>query len=298
MKKYIGIDIGGTDIKYGLVTPKGEVVLSDKMKTPKTREGLLDAIQEIIISYGEDISGVGVSVPGIVASDGTLITAGALDTCYGMNLFEAIQQFYTGDLTIENDVNCAAYAELWAGAGRQYQHFLTVAIGTGIGGAIVINKQLYHGRHFMAGEFGFMLTQRSSFDDTREATLSLNGSIQSGIVDRYEAESGMSGLNGEEIFYFAEKGDEIAKKYIESFYESLAIGLFNLIFSFDPEAILIGGAVSQNKTFMETLNVRVEQLKNQHRDIKHIQLPPIIPCAFFNAAGIVGAAAQVMKVEV
>ena len=175
------------------------------------------------------------------------------------------------------------------------ENFISMVVGTGIGGAIVIHDRLYRGTNATAGEFGFMLAEPINGGDTRLASLSLTGSVQSGVVNRYAETTKEENLDGLAVFNKAASGDVLAVEIIEMFYARLSEGLYNLSVSFDPEAILIGGAISSDEAFIAELNKRVNAIKAGHPDMAKVKLPPIIPCYFRNDAGIVGSVYKVLE---
>lgn len=299
MKYYVGIDIGGTYIKYGLVDETGKLRDDAQILTGKKRDEIIDTVVNIVRTYQQEqeITSVGVSSPGIIRDDGYMLTGGSIMSFYGFNLKEVLKGRLGLDVKVENDANCAALAEKWQGAGKDYSSSLTVVVGTGIGGGIIINDQLFRGAHATAGEFGFMLVDTIKNDDTRLSTLSLTGSVGCGVVDKFNEVNRLdkeAQLNGIEIFKQAEQGNTAALSVIEEFYDRLAIGIFNMTTAFDPEIILIGGAISSDQVFMATLIDRIHELKNGHRDMSAVELPEIKPCHYLNKAGIIGAVYQLL----
>jgi len=292
MKYYIGIDVGGTNIKYGLLDENGNILNQGKVKTMRDNgSDIIEKIMEITEQYKADysIEAVGVSAPGSIRDDGFMITGGAILDFYGVNLKEILEDKLKTPVFLENDANCAALAELWQGSGQEKRHFLTLVVGTGVGGAIIINGQLYKGANFNAGEFGYMLVDPIQFGDTRRSTLSLAGSVGFGIVEKYELRTENKGLDGKRIFELAETGDVAAIGVLNGFYDRLAAGLYNLATAFDPEVILIGGAISTNRDVLQELNERIAKLQMGHKDMGNVKLPPIEACKFHNDAGIIGA---------
>ena len=291
MSYYIGIDIGGTNIKYGLLDGAGMILNNGKVKTSEKGEEIISNIQAFVKKYvaNYEINAIGVSAPGSIRDDGFMITGGAILDFYGINLKDILEDKLGIPVFLENDANCAALAELWQGRAKGKRHFLTVVVGTGVGGAIVINEQLFAGANFNAGEFGYMLVDPIQFGDTRRATLSLAGSVGLGIVEKYELRTENLGLDGKQIFDLASVGDIAAVGVIDGFYDRLAAGLFNLSTAFDPEVILIGGAISTNAVFIKEINKRVAALQMGHKDMGNVKLPPIEACQFENDAGIIGA---------
>ena len=299
MKHYVGIDIGGTNIKYGLLTEDGQILDANKIKTNRKKTAMIQSIKEIVDMYqkSQEIVAVGVSAPGIVQEDGFMVTGGAIQDFYGINLKEELQDALKLPVAVENDANCAALAEKWIGASKDNRHSVTIVVGTGIGGGIIINDELFRGAHATAGEFGFMIVEEIKNDDSRMATLSLTGAVGSGVVDKYREKMNeeTTELSGIAIFDLAEQGDTLALSVIDRFYDRLAKGIFNMAVSFDPEVILIGGEISGNPDFMIELRKRVARLKEMHRDMQPVILPDIRPCHFLNQAGVIGATYNVIK---
>lgn len=301
MDKFIGIDIGGTNIKYGLLDEKGNILHKDKIKTSPEGSEIIRNIKKIVETYKEahEISAVGISVPGVVEESGFLTTGGAIFDFYGVHLKDILEKELGVQVAVENDANSAALAEKWLGAGRDYKNYFTAVVGTGIGGAIIINNDIYRGAHATAGEFGFMVNAPILNGDTRLASVSLTSSVQSGLVQRYldgsDGETLQQNLDGEDVFQLAKAGDMRAKAVIDAFYDHLAIGIYNVLVSLDPEVVLIGGGISANQSFIQELNRRVQGLQAGHRDMKNMTLAEIRPCHFLNDAGIVGASYKAMK---
>lgn len=292
MKKYLSLDVGGTNVKYGILTEKGDILFKDKFPTEKNKTAFLKSLENLINRYKteENIEGVALSMPGVIDTKrGHLVTAGALFELYDFPLKTELEKLTGLPVFIENDVNCVALAEKWLGNGKDSENFICLAIGTGIGGAIIINNKLYSGHRFGAGEFGFMLTNGISETDTRLSTLSLTSSVGAGIIDAYKREAKVEEVTGEEVFEKYESGEEIAVKVFKNFYKNLSVGIFNLIYSLDPEKVLIGGAISENKKVIKELNEYVLNIKNAHRDMKNLELAKIEPCKFNNDSGIIGA---------
>ena len=294
MDYYVGIDIGGTNIKYGLVDGNGEIKHHDKVQTANNGQEIISEIEKIVSRYQKmkEIKTVGISCPGVVRKDGYLVTGGSISDFYDFPLKQVMEEKLQLPVNVENDANCAALAEKWLGASREYENSLTVVIGTGIGGGIILNNQLFRGSHATAGEFGFMIVEPIKKKDTRLATLSLTASVECGIVQKYQKikpDMFNEKLGGKEIFELYNSGDEEASIIINDAYDRLAIGLFNLATSFDPGVILIGGAISANEKFMQELTKRVHLLKDGHQDMGNITLPDIKPCQYLNQAGIIGS---------
>ena len=287
----LSFDIGGTDLKYGVLNKDGDILHKGKQTTPHEKEALYKAIQNIFENAKNkfDIEGIGVSMPGIIDEKGYLVTAGALLNLYDTPMREDLEKITGVPVYVDNDANCATYAEQWIGYGKKYSNFIFLVIGTGIGGGLIINDQLVRGRQNAAGEFGFMQVGMDLDRNDVWNSWSFVSSVRSGLVYKYKEKTGEE-INGLEIYRRKDDGDLDALACIESLYESLGRGIFNLIVSFDPEIVLIGGAISANEEFIEGVNESVHQLLKRRTDMKNYSLPEIKASKFYNDSGIIGAA--------
>jgi len=298
MKNYLSIDIGGTNTKYGIIDFEGNIIFKNKFPTKKNKSEFYSNIKELSEYCKEkyNIEGLAISVPGIVDTDnGYLVTAGAMTELYGTYLKNDLEKLIGMRVSIENDVNCVALAEKWLGNGTDSNNFICIAIGTGIGGAIIINNELYRGKNFRAGEFGFILSEEIKHNDTRMATLSMNSSTQFGIVDAYNQMSNTK-LNGEEVTELYLHGDKKATDVFSRFYKKIAIALFGLSFSLDPDKILIGGGISEQTKIISEIERHMLDLMKYHIDLKNLAVPKIEACKFNNDSGIIGALYNFLKI--
>lgn len=292
MNNYLSFDIGGTNVKYGILNEKGEILFKDKFPTNHSKDGFLSEIVEITENCKKkfDIKAVAMSMPGVIdTKHGHLVTAGALMELYDFPIKAELESRIKLPVSVENDVNCVALAEKWIGKGKDSKNFICLAIGTGIGGAIIINDRLYTGHRFAAGEFGFMLPKGIQGENSRLSTLSLTSSVEHGIIQAYKRATGDTEVNGEIIFDRYKAKDSVAVEVFDNFYTNLAVGLFNLSFALDPEKILIGGAISGNQEVIEEINNYVLKIKNSNEDLKNLTMPVIEACQFNNDSGIIGA---------
>lgn len=294
MKKYVGIDIGGTTIKVGLVDESGQIVRKQTFDTPQEQTQLIDQLIETIqlVQQDETLQGVGVSVPGVVQADGYLTTAGAVKCLYNVNLKTILEAKLGLKVAIENDANAAAIAEHWLGAAQGMANYLSLVLGTGVGGALVINQQIYRGAHARSGEFGWMIVEEDDID-VEMGSLNFRGATVIGLLRRYNQFSTDHLTDARLIFERAAQDEILAQNVLKSYYHSLAKGIINLVVAFDPEKVVIGGGISNNQTFMRELNNEIQRIKAVHNSIKTLTLPPVIAAELKNDAGIIGAVYQV-----
>ena len=265
MKEYcFGIDVGGTTVKCGLFSVKGDIL--DKWEIPTRTENngvnilpdvaaAIDAkIQEKGIAR-DTIAGVGVGIPGPVNEDGAVICA--VNLHWGYVELEKELEKLTG-LTVKagNDANVAALGEMWKGGGAGYHNVVMLTLGTGVGGGIIVNGKIVTGTHGAGGEIGHIHVE----DDE---TLSCNCGNQ-GCLEQYASATGVvrlanrmleatdkaSVLRNEEVtakavFDAVKAGDELAMEVAEKFGKYLGTALAVIAGVVDPEVFVIGGGVSK-----------------------------------------------------
>ncbi|EOR23267.1 ROK family protein [Niallia nealsonii AAU1] len=276
------MDIGGSSVKFA-VWEKEQLVDKGSFVTPKTWDEMK---QEMVQLKGKmdakyTIDGVAFSAPGAVnQSKGVIEGASAVPYIHHFPVFFELEELFGCPVSMENDANCAGLAEVWRGAAKGLQNVLFVVIGSGIGGAVIVDGKVRHGKHLFGGEFGYMLLKEDkTFSDLGTAV---------NMAKRYSKRMELENeLSGKEVFELAEQGDEIAKEEVETFYHYLAIGIYNLQYSFDPEKIIIGGGVSSKEGLLDELNVHLAKV------VESAKIAPFIPevaiCEFQNDANLIGA---------
>lgn len=277
------VDIGGTSIKFA-VMKDDQLEKLEPVKTPQTLEEFYQVLTNKVDSMKAQyqITGVGISSPGAVnKKTGVVEGASAIPYIHNFEIQQALSKRFDLPVSMENDANCAALAELDSGAGRDVSSLMFLIIGTGVGGSVIINHQIWHGAHLFGGEFGFTLV-----DD--KSTLS-NLATSVGVAQRYNANSKpITNYSGKEVFDLADHGDARAQKEVQTMYYSLAKGIYNLQYSFDPELIVLGGAVSNNPHLIPEVNKEIEKIRKVVK-IASIK-PEIVPCHYTDEANLRGAA--------
>lgn len=285
--KYVVFDIGGTNIKYSLMNKDGDMLDSHSVSTPTQGEGkTLDLLVNVIKKYQlkNEIAGVAMSVPGGIDDDGYIHFMGSVFDLQDMYLNKYIKDHTGLDCVYDNDVNCVAMAEKYKGNAIDNKNFVCITIGTGIGGGVFINNQLYRGNRGMAGEFGINILEyrKSEIQNLKYKTFSRLGSTYN-LIDRVNKLKN-SNLDGKKVFDLAEGGDLEIQNEIENFYFSLAVGIYNIAYSFAPEKILIGGGVSVRKDLIENVRRNLVLLNPEVLDMVDIDV-----CKFQNDSGKIGA---------
>ena len=245
MKIYASADIGGTTVKYGIVTEAGEMLFDGKADTHAENGGSgvvesVCAILKNLIQRHPDIAGIGVSTAGIVDNrEGKVIYANDNIPEYtGTEWKKILEQRFGRSVLVNNDVNAAALAESWVGSARGIDNFFCLTIGTGIGGAAFVNGRLYTGSHSRAAEIGYMVTKNSAGRFEKYAsTLAL--------VKAVEEATDTEKLNGKNAFQMAKNNKALSKNVFAVWIDSLARGIANVICLFDPSLIVVGGGISR-----------------------------------------------------
>lgn len=278
----IAFDIGGTSVKYGL-WDKGTLCEKGFFATPHTWIDLKEDFKHVVkhFALSAKIEGVGFSFPGAVDSNaGKIDGSSAIPYIHHFPLKEELERELLLPISLENDAKCAALAEMWQGAAKDVSNALFVVIGSGIGGAVIVNHEIVKGINLFGGEFGYMLLNKKD-------TFSYLASPVHAAA-RYRKQSGQA-VTGVELFQRAEAGDDIARQEVDGMQRALAQGLHNLLVCFNPERIIIGGAISAREGYIEEVTSLTRSLIRQTNadDVK----VEIVPCQFHNDANLVGAVA-------
>lgn len=288
------IDIGGTYIKYGLVHHTGKMVEQAKIETPTSLEQLTTFVEEQTTKQSS-LAGIAISSPGSVATDGVIYGSSAIPYLHGPNIKQLFETATRLPVTIENDANCAALAEVWQGSAKYQQDIAVVVIGTGIGGALIKDGMIDKGSNLHGGEFGYMILDPHALGSGMSTFSELASSFS--IIKRVAMKKNIeiSTLTGEEIFQLAKKGDAICQGAIDDFYRMLAVGIYNIQYAYDPELILLGGGISERSDLIERLEYELNDIVNQI-DVATI-VPKIDTCYFSGQANMIGAVYHFIQQE-
>lgn len=249
MNRYISIDIGGTAIKYGVIREDGEIISRDEMETEAHKGGpsILAKTVGIVekLKENEVISGICISTAGMVdTKKGEIFYAAPLIPDYiGTKFKETMETRFGIPCEVENDVNCAGLAEYKSGASAGSEIALMLTIGTGIGGCIVVNGEVFHGFSGSACEVGYMHMGESDFQTLGAA------SILTKKVAAWKDEP-EDIWNGYHIFEEAKKGDEICNKAIDEMCDILGKGIANICYVVNPEVVVLGGGIMAQETYL------------------------------------------------
>ncbi|MBM7691749.1 putative NBD/HSP70 family sugar kinase [Peribacillus deserti] len=294
MENFMVFDVGGTNVKYAVINEDGEFLV--KGEFPSSRydfDKFRDDITSITIENKQkyDVAGLAFSCPGGVDSETGIIGGySALPCIHGPN-FKEVFGVATGlPVEIENDANSAALGEVWKGAAKDNQNVLFVIIGTGIGGAVIKDRKIHKGANLHGGEVGYMVMDIQKENGGQHTVRTWSHLAATGALVKEVAKvKGMdpSEINGKMIFEAAQSGDQDCVEAINNFYLYLAQGIFNIQYVYDPEKIIIGGAISSRSDLIEQINKKLDLI---FVSVPFARVRPVIEtCHFKNDANLLGA---------
>lgn len=309
---YLGVDLGGTNIAVGLVNENFEILHKDSIPTEAKRtdkeivKDIALLCKKVLTDTKTDISDIkwiGIGSPGTPdAAEGKIIYTNNLNM-RNTPVRAWIQEEIDLPVYIENDANCAALGETYAGATKGIENSLMITIGTGIGGGVIINKKIYSGFNYAGGELGHIVINMDGKQCTcgRKGCWEAYGSAnalkeQTAEAIKNNPDSLMSEMVGHDIENVTGKtafdamregcpvGTAVVKQYIKYF----STGLVDMINVFQPEVLVIGGGVSKEGEYLITPVKEIIDANVYSRDIPQTQ---IRVAQLGNDAGIIGAAA-------
>ncbi|MBL1226656.1 ROK family protein [Enterococcus sp. BWR-S5] len=276
----LAFDIGGSAVKYGFWEKKrllGQCAVPLPKDWKNMKKALKDVYEEFRESY--DITGVALSAPGLVnEAIGQIQGVSAVPYIHHFPIQQELSELFGVPVTMENDANCAALAEVWQGAAKESENCLFFVIGTGVGGSVIINRKLFKGSNLFGGEFGYMfLNDSASLSD-------LGSSVKA--VKKYNRLTNKA-IQGKELFELAEAGDPLAEEIAGQFYRAAATGIYNLLVCFDPGLVILGGGVSANPVVVTRIKKQLSRilLERSVTDMNY----SIEACVFGNDANLIGA---------
>lgn len=283
LKVYLGIDIGGTMIKWGMIRSDGEMLKKGLIPTEPElgRQCFLNKLTALISEAKEQgIAGVGISTAGIVDSESGTIVAGIENIPFleSLNL-KAFLEKHTGmPVRVLNDVRAAALGEKWMGAGQDCDTFFCMTIGTGIGGCLMINSKIFEGAHFRAGEIGYL-------DYRNENQYLEKRSSAKGLLDTAKEEFGED-ISSRSFFERVRLEDEHACSVFNHWVEKIARAIATVVILFDPQKIIVGGGITEQGSLL--LNA-IRRKTAEYLPNGFAEQCPIELAGCKNGAGMVGA---------
>ncbi|WP_317367789.1 ROK family protein [uncultured Tyzzerella sp.] len=307
---YIGIDLGGTTIKGGIVTEDGKIIKSKSVPTLPEREDsqivksmamlALELINEEGIDI-KDVHSIGIGAPGLIDSKNKVIVASSNINFNNTNIGQEMKKHLDLPVYLENDANCATIAEFVCGSMKGYDSGVMFTIGTGVGGGVILNGKMSKGSYLGEGELGHIIVdytggtycgcgQKGCLETFCSANAMIKYAKQ--ILENeknskiLELADSFEEINAKNIFDAYDLKDDVATKVVERFNTYLAIGIVNIVNIFRPGVISIGGGASARG---ELLTKPIEEIAQKMIYGNGFETK-IVPATLGNDAGIIGAA--------
>ena len=296
MKKYLAVDLGGTAIKYGVVDEKMDFLMHGKIDSRTSSfDDFKEDLGKIVAECGEGVQGMCISMPGVIDRiKGFAYTGGAYKWVDRMPLAPELSETFGMPVTICNDAKAAALAELGFGNLKDIRNGVAIILGTGIGGAVVIDGKLLDGSHYSSGEFSFIREDIHERGRGKDMFAFTNG-VQ-GLKDAIKAASGLDDIDGLKAFkLIKEEHNEQVLQGVKDFCWYLAFHIYNLQCIIDANRFVIGGGISNEPMFIELVQEAVQE-KFATALAPAIPMPEIMVCRYQSDANLVGAVYNFMQI--
>ncbi len=273
-------DIGGTDTKYGVIEDekfleKGLFDTEAKLGKEHLTNKLVTLAKDMLDKY--KIDGIGISCAGSVNFKEAKIEIApdALPAFANWDFRKIFKENVGLDCIADNDVNCFAKAECVKGAAKDFDHFIVITVGTGIGGALVMNDEIWRGNNYNAGEVGRMLIGNTKWENIASTSALIRDANRAGLKVN----------NGIELFKLYDEREELAIAVVNHFYDLLGLGMANLVYMFNPEAIIVGGGISKREGLIPAL----ARCMNSYLPDGFRNTAQVVGATFKNDGGMLGA---------
>ncbi len=283
MRKYIGVDLGGTSVRVSLVDEEGNILIDSKSPS-YAKEGVskvLDNICSMIdkIIEKEEVLGIGMGVPGPVV-DGVMQISTNLVGFKDYPLKKVMEEKYKLPVFVDNDANVAGICEAILGAGKGKNIVYYITHSTGIGGALIIDKKLIVGKNGYAGEIGNIIV-----DKNKESLNGLNKGAVESLASGPALARKLNSKNAQEVFDLARKNDPVAINAIDEMVEDFSVMMSSIAHVIDPDCFVIGGGCSNaDDVYFEKL---ITELKAKtHLGMHNVEVLK----AKYDNPGVIGAA--------
>jgi len=248
MEKYAVFDIGGTNLKYGIINDNGEIMTYREVPSEAKKGGahVMNGVVRIANEYkmDETVKGVCISTAGVVDPErGIIVYANDNIPNYtGLNVKKIVESNVNLPCEVENDVACALLAERFAGVAKNSQVTLCLTIGTGIGGSLMIGDKVFHGAGNFAGEVGYMDISGEHFEKAASTKA---------MLDKAFARKGSKEeIDGIKVFELARLGDAVCIEAINEMCDCLARGIANICYIINPDLVVVGGGITAQGDYL------------------------------------------------
>lgn len=285
-----GIDLGGTNCRFGIFDTGGNLLKSWRLssKSFQQPENIAQTIISELNRFEEykDLTAIGIGVPGLVDNNGSVASSPNYPLWKNEPIKDNLSKASGLPVFLENDANLFALGEYTAGVAREFQNFIAITLGTGIGGGIFLNGSLYRGAKGMAGEVGHITLHPNG----PECGCGKKGCLEAyasgtAIKKQFTQQTGLY-LEPKEIYELAKMGDRAALKTFEKAGYHLGIGIASIVNLLDLSLIVLGGGVSQSFDIMQS---QIKKGFREHTFESHLETVEIKVSQLQDNAGIFGA---------
>lgn len=308
----IGIDLGGTNIKVGVVDENYNIIGKSNIKTNLPRPGeeiaesIAQGVKEACEAAGinvKDVNSIGIGTPGVANRNTGIVLHSNNLGFENFPLGEILEKKLGTHIYVENDANAAAFGEVVNGAGKGYKNVVVITLGTGVGGGIIIDGKIYTGYNFCGGEVGHTVIEyngrqcscgrKGCFEAYSSATALINFTKEAMERDKntkmWEITGGdITKVDGKTAFDGFRAGDKTATEVVNTYINYLGCGLTNMVNIFQPELLLIGGGIcKEGKNLTDPL---IKYVAKECYCIDPNSSTKLDICKLGNDAGIIGAA--------
>ncbi|WP_423216590.1 ROK family protein [Streptococcus equinus] len=294
MATFLSFDVGGTRIKYALITDKREIIEKNSTHTPDNGQEFWQVIDGIIEQYKTTIDGIAFSVPGRVDTQkGIIHIGGALTYLKDIHLKDRIREKFGLPSAVVNDAKAAALAEVWQGSLKGVRDGAVIVLGTGVGGGLILDGKLRNGSHFQAGELSFLALNLR--DKGFKRTSGCLGSAVRMISAVNKAIGNADEKDGKQAFVAINGKNSKALAIFEDYCRTIAQIILNVHTTLDLECFAIGGGISSQPILVDEINRQYDLLLDEDDVTKHVLTrPKIVPTTFKNDANLLGALYQLL----
>ncbi|MGN1159682.1 MAG: ROK family protein [Lachnospiraceae bacterium] len=315
MKYRVGIDLGGTNIKAGIVNEDQQIVRESSIPTLVERgalpimEDMAELVERLLAEEGltkEHVAGIGIGSPGMIdAASGTVVYSNNFDW-ENVPLGAYLEEKLGLPVRVSNDANCAALGEVKAGAAKDCRNCVMITLGTGVGGGVVMEGRIFEGGHAGGAELGHTTLiaggepctcgRNGCFEAYASATALIRDTKRAAQANEKSmiwrlCDGDLEKIDGKTVFDAMQTGDETARRVVKQYLTYLGEGIVNMVNIFRPDKVLLsGGVCNQGKNLTVPLQEYVQ--KNSFAKEKGY-VPEIAIATLGNLAGILGAAALV-----
>ncbi|KUP25917.1 ROK family protein [Paenibacillus sp. DMB5] len=290
MNEILTLDFGGSALKYALLNVRQEFSESGVMDAPKSgMEEFTNCVTSLYEKFKHRISGIAIALAGTLDSkSGYVFQSSTYTFMKEINLVEILNEKCPIPITLANDSNSAAMAEMNYGCLQGVSHAIVIILGSAIGGTIIHNGEIYQGKHFSAAEFSLLKTNGNDdgLDYIWAKKNGSNGLMR--LVQKYKGTD--KRYSGIEIFNMANQGDTDVIDAVDEFCRHLAVQIYNLQTIFDTERIAIGGGISAQPLLFELLDEYLNDIFRREEPFALTNVKPdVVPCKYQNNANLLGA---------